>query len=105
MPFVKILNIKDHFLKIAASDDAMDELRQKIEKKFDELDGTERIPYDKPDIVQLISFIEKAKIRFLQGHIRAKQLYKEVDFKLCMFKTHYPEFDYMNDPVLNAYFA
>jgi hypothetical protein len=105
MSIVKILDIKDHFLKIAASNDVMDELRQEIERKFDDLDDTERMPYDKSDIIQLISFIEKTKIRFLQGHIRAQQLYKEVDFKLCMFKRQYPEFDYLNDSVLNAYFA
>jgi hypothetical protein len=105
MSIVKILDIKDHFLKIAASNDVMDELRQEIERKFDDLDDTERMPYDKSDIIQLISFIEKTKIRFLQGHIRAQQLYKEVDFKLRMFKRQYPEFDYLNDSVLNAYFA
>jgi hypothetical protein len=105
MSIVEILDIKDHFLKIAVSKDVMDELKQEIERNLKKLGDTERIPYDKADIIQLISFIEETKIRFLQGHIRAQQLYKEVDFKLCMFKRQYPEFDYLNDSVLNAYFA
>ena len=83
----------------------MNELKQEIERQLNNLGNTERIPYDKSDIIQLISFIEGMNIRFLQGHIRAQQIYKEVDFKLCMFKRQYPEFDYMNDSALNAYFA
>jgi len=105
-----MLDIKNHFLKVAAGNDVMNELRHEIERRLNNLDEIERSLYDKPeiirpDVIQLISFIESAKIRCLQGHIRAKQLYQEIDSTLCMFKTYYPDFDYMNDPILNTYFA
>jgi hypothetical protein len=61
--------------------------------------------YGKRDVIQLISDIEKTKIRFLQGHIRVQQLHRDVDSKLSMFKKQYPEFDYLNDPIVNAYYA
>jgi hypothetical protein len=102
---MKILDIDSDFLKAAANDAFMDELRQEIERKLDKLGEKAMFSYGKRDVIQLISDIEKTKIRFLQGHIRAQQLYKEVDFKLCMFKRQYAEFDYLNDSVLNAYFA
>ena len=110
MSILEILDIKDHFLKIAASRDVMNELRHEMERRLDNLDDIESSLYDKPeiikpDVIQLIRHIESTKIRCLQGYITAKQLYKEVDSMLYTFKTLYPEFDYMNDPVLNAYFA
>ena len=104
MSFMKILDIDSNFLK-AANEAFMDELRQEIERKLDKLDEKEMLPYGKRDVIKLISGIEKTKIRFLQGHIRVQQLYREVDSKLSMFKKQYPEFDYLKDPVVNAYYA
>ncbi|MEN6509067.1 MAG: hypothetical protein ABFD63_09860 [Smithella sp.] len=102
---MKMLDIDSDFLKAASNEAFMDELRQEIERKLDKLDEKEMLPHCKRDVIQLISGIEKAKIRFLQGHIRVQQLYREVDANLSMFKKQYPKFDYLNDPVVNAYYA
>ncbi len=105
MLYMKILDMDVDFLKTASNAAFMDELRQEIERKLDNLGETERFSYGKRDVIQLISDIEKTKIRFLQGHIRAQQLYREVDSWLSMFKKQYPEFDYLKDPIVNAYYA
>lgn len=105
MSFMKILDIDSNFLKAAANAAFMDELRQEIERKLDKLGEKAMFSYGKRDVIQLISDIEKTKIRFLQGHIRVQQLYRDIDSKLSMFKKQYPEFDYLNDPIVNAYYA
>jgi len=102
---MKILDIDSNFLKAAANAAFMDELRQEIERKLDKLGEKAMFSYGKRDVIQLISDIEKTKIRFLQGHIRVQQLYRDIDSKLSMFKKQYPEFDYLNDPIVNAYYA
>ena len=105
MSFVKILEINTHFLSIAASNDFVNELNQLIEGKLHILDDIKGLPYSKPDIVQLISSIEKDKIRFLRAGLSAKQLYTDVASKLSKFKVQHPRFDYLNDPALNIYFS
>jgi hypothetical protein len=105
MSFLKILDISVHFQKTAANEDFMDELSHEIEKKLANLDDTEGLPYGKPDIVELISSIEKDKIRFLRADISARQLYAEVASKLSQFKIQHPRFDYMNDSGLSAYYS
>ena len=105
MSFVKILDINVNFLRAASNKDFMDGLQHEIEGKIANLDDTKGLPYCKPDIVQLISSIEKNKIRFLQAEISAKQLYTEVATKLDQFKMEHPGFDLLNDSVLNAYYS
>lgn len=104
MSFVKILDIDDQFLKIAGQN-LVDELSHEIERKLHDLDDTEGLPYEKPDIIQLIDSIERAKMNCLQGHMSAKQLYREVEHKLSLFKIKHPGFDYMNDSAINAYYS
>ena len=105
MSFVKILDINVNFLRTAANKDFMDELSHEIERKLAKLDDMEGLPYGKPDIVQLISSLEKDKIRFLRADISARQLYAEVASELSQFKIRHPRFDYLNDSGLNAYYS
>jgi hypothetical protein len=105
MSFTKILGMNDRFLKIASDKNLMAELSREIERKLRDLDDSDGMPYGKRDIVQLIDFIEKAKMKCLHGHMTAKQLYREIDHKLTLFKIKHPGFDYMNDSAIDAYYA
>ncbi len=105
MSLVKILDINVDFLRRAANKNFTDELLHEVERKLANLDDMKGVRYGKPDIIQLIKSIETNKVKFLRGDIRAKQLYREVDFKLSKFKKQYPEFDYLNDPIVNAYYS
>ena len=105
MSLLKILDINVHFIRKAASDNFVNELTHEIEEKLASLDDMEVLPYNKPDIVQLIGSIEIYKMKCLKGEISAKRLYRDVDYALSLFKIKHPGFDYMNDPVLNAYFS
>ncbi len=105
MSFAKILDMNHRFLKIASDKVLVDELCHEIERKLHDLDDTKGMPYGKPDIVQLIGSIEKAKIKCLHGHMSAKQLYQEVNHKLSLFKSKHPGFDYMKDSAIDAYYS
>jgi len=105
MSYLKILDINDNFLRSAASDDFMDVLVHEIEIKLAGLEDMEKLPYDKPDIIGLINSIEKGKIRFLQGEISAKRLYRNVNDSLSQFTIKHPGFDYLKDPAMNVYFS
>ena len=105
MSFTKILDMNDRFLKIASDKHLMADLSHEIERKLHKLDNSEGLPYGKPDIVQLIDSIEKAKIKCLHGHMSAKQLYREIDHKLTLFKIRHPGFDYMNDSAIDTYYS
>jgi hypothetical protein len=105
MSLVKILDINVHLLKKAATETYNDGLNHEIEgilTQFHDMDG---LPYEKPDMVQLISTIERNKMKCLKGEISAKRLYRDVDYALSLFKIKHPGFDYMKDPALNAYFS
>jgi hypothetical protein len=105
MSYTKILNVTVDILRTAANDDFMNELSHQIERKIDNLDNLEALPYGKPDIIELIRSIETDKVKFLRGAISAKRLYCDVDYSLSLFKIKHPEFDYLKDPTLNAYFS
>jgi hypothetical protein len=105
MSLLKILDINVHFIRKANSDDFVKELIHEIEEKLASLDGIDSLPYDKPDIVQLIGAIETHKMTCLCGDISAKRLYRDVDYALSLFKIKHPGFDYLKDPALNAYFS
>ena len=105
MSLIKILDINAHFIKKSSSDDFVSELSHEIEEKLASLDDMEGLPYDKPDIVQLIGTIETYKMKCLKGDISAKRLYRDVDYALSLFRIKHPGFDYMKDPGLNAYFS
>jgi hypothetical protein len=97
--------MNDRFLKIASDKHLMADLSHEIERKLCKLDDSEGLPYCKPDIVQLIDSIEKDKMKCLHGHMSAKQLYREIDHKLTLFKIKHPGFDYMNDSAIDTYYA
>jgi hypothetical protein len=105
MSLIKILDINAHFRKKSSSDDFVSELSHEIEEKLASLDDLEGLPYDKPDMIQLISTIETDKMKCLKGDITAKRLYRDVDYALSLFRINHPGFDYMKDPGLNAYFS
>ena len=105
MSLIKILDINAHFIKNSSSDDFVSKLSHEIEEKLASLDDMEGLPYDKPDIVQLIGTIETYKMKCLKGDISAKRLYCDVDYALSLFRIKHPGFDYMKDPGLNAYFS
>ena len=105
MSLIKILDINAHFIKKSFSDDFVSELRNEIEEILASFDDMEGLPYDKPDIVQLIGTIETCKMKCLKGDISAKRLYRDVDYALSLFKIKHPGFDYMKDQALSAYFS
>jgi len=103
MSLLKILDINVHFIRKANSNNFVSELSHEIEAKLASLDDVS-LPYDKPEIIQLIVTIETYKMQCLRGEITAKQLYHDVDHALSLFKIKHPGFDYLKDPALNAYF-
>jgi hypothetical protein len=105
MSYVKLLDVNVNFLRTAAKKDFMDELCHEIERKLADRDDMKGFPYDKPDIIQLIKAIETDKVKFVRGEISAKRLYSNVDYTLSLFKIKHPGFDYLSDPVVNAYYA
>jgi hypothetical protein len=76
-----------------------------IEEKLAGLDDMDCLPYDKPDILQLIVTIETCKMKCLQGDISAKRLYSDADYTLSLFRMKYLGLDYLKDPALNAFFS
>jgi len=105
MSLLKILDVNVHFMRKASSNNFVNELSHEIEEKLANLDDMDRLPYNKPDIIQLIRSIETYKRKCLQGEINAKRLYCDVDYALSLFKIKHPGFDYLKDPALNAYFS
>jgi hypothetical protein len=105
MSMAKILDINGHFIRKSTSDDFVSELSHEIEEKIASLDIIKSLPYEKPDIIQLISSVEIDKMRCVKGYITAKRLYCDVDYALSLFKIKHPGFDYLKDPALNAYFS
>ena len=105
MSYLKILDINVNFLRVAAKKDFSAELDLEIESKLASLHDVERLPYDKRDIIQLISSIETDKVRFVKGEISAKRLYCAVDYSLSRFKIKHPEFDHLKDPAMSVYFS
>jgi len=105
MSYLKILDINVNFLRVAANKDYSEELNHEIESKLASLDDVEGLPYDKRDIIQLISSIETDKVRFVKGEISAKRLYCTVDYSLSRFKIKHPEFDHLKDPAMSVYFS
>jgi hypothetical protein len=105
MSMMKILDINGHFIRKSTSDDFVSKLSYEIEEKLASLDIVKSLPYEKPDIIQLISSIEIDKMRCLKGDITAKRLYCDVDYALSLFKIKHPGFDYLKDPAIDAYYS
>jgi hypothetical protein len=105
MSFTKILDMNDRFLRIAAGKNLVNDLSHEIERKLRDLSDSKGLPYSKTDMVQLIDSIENAKIKCLHGQLSAKQLYREIDHILTLFKIKHPGFDYMKDSAIDAYYS
>jgi hypothetical protein len=105
MSLVKILDINVDFIGKASSEGFVSSMNHEIEEILSGLVDMETLPYNKTDIIQLIGSIEKYKMDCINGGISAKRLYRDVDYALSLFKIKHPEFDYLKDPVLNAYFS
>jgi hypothetical protein len=105
MSLLKILDINAHFLRKASCDNYAIELNHDIEAKLANLDETDKLPYDKSDMIRLISSIEADKVKCLRGEVSAKRLYRNVDYALSLFRVKHPRFDYLKDQALNAYYA
>lgn len=105
MSLIKILDINDHFIRKSYGEDFESKLSHEIDERLTSLDAVKSLPYDKPDLVQLISTIETYKMKCLKGEISAKRLYCDVDYALSLFKIKHPGFDYLKDPALTAYFS
>ena len=105
MSLVRILDIDVEFLKAAAGEDFIRGRSRDIEAKLDRLGEQGKSACGRADIAELIRSIETAKYRFLQGQITARQLYRDVTEQLDGFKVKHRDFDYLRDPVLNAYFS
>ena len=105
MSLLKILDIDVHFIRKAASKSFTNALSHDIEQRLAKLDYMDGLPYNKSDMIQLISSIELEKMKCLKGEINAKRLYRDVDQALNLFKMKHPGFDYLKDPALNVYFS
>lgn len=105
MSMLKILNINAYFIRQSAHEDFASELNNEIEEKRSTLNNMEKLPYDKSDMAKLINSMENCKMKCLKGEISAKRLYRDVDYARSLFRIKHPGFDYMKDPVLNAYYA
>ncbi len=104
MSLLKILDFNVHFIRKANNGNFVNELNSEIEKNLTSLNDVEGLPYDKYDVIRLISSIEIDKMKCLKGEISAKRLYRDVDYALSLFKIKHPKFDYLKDPAMNAYF-
>ncbi len=99
-----IRDIRDEVLKVIDSKDLLEDLNREIEKIVAPFDDGKIAISLKREIIELICSIEMTKIRFLRGEVRAKDLHGEVDFSLQQFHMQHQGFDYLNDPIFNAYF-
>jgi hypothetical protein len=105
MTLLKILDVNVNFIRKANSLNFVNELNHEIEEKLSTFNDMEGLPYDKFEMIRLIGSIEIDKMKCLKGDINANQLYRDIDYTLSLFKIKHPGFDYVKDPVLNAYFS
>jgi len=85
---MKIPEIPDkdvHSIRKAAGTDFKDDLGHEIEAILSCLDNQKGLPHNKPDMIQLISSIETAKLKCLQGEINSKRFYSGVNYALSLF--------------------
>ena len=74
MSMIKILDINAPFIREASSANFEEDLNHEIETKLAGLE-VKGLPYERADIIELISSIETEKMRCLEGEISATQLY------------------------------
>jgi hypothetical protein len=96
--------IRNEILKFIDSVDLREDLNREITKIVASFDDRKTALSLKREIIELICSIEMIKIRFLRGDVRAKDIHREIDFSLHQFQMRYQGFNYLDDPIFNAYF-
>lgn len=105
MTFEQLFVIREDILRVINSQDLKGDLSREIARIIAPFDDGRTAVSLRREIVELIGFIEEAKVRFLRGELRAKDLYREVDFGLHQFKMRCQGFDCRGNRVFNAYFS
>lgn len=105
MTFEQIFVIRDEILRVIDSRDLKGDLTREIARITAPLDDGRTAVSLRREIVELIGFIEETKVRFLRGELRAKDLYREVDFGLNQFNMRYRGFDCRENRVFLSYFS
>jgi hypothetical protein len=96
--------IRDEILKVIDSEDLQEDLNREIETIVAPFDDGKIALSLKREINALICSTEMIKIRFLRGEVRAKDLHREVHFRLHQFHLRHQGFKYLDNPIINAYF-
>jgi len=104
MTILKVLGIKENVMSWAANVAHEYSLSHEIEKMVANVKYARKSTYGKSEVVQLITSIEREKIRFLRGHTTLKYLYIKIESELDRFKMHHPGFDHLNT-ILNTYYS
>lgn len=105
MTFEQLFVIREDILGVINSQDLKGDLSREIARITAPYDDGRTAVSLQREIVELIGFIEETKVRFLRGELRAKDLYREVNFGLHQFKMRYRGFDCSDNRVFNSYFS
>jgi len=105
MRFEQLFCIRDEILGVIDSEDLKGDLAREIARIIEPIDDGATAASMRREIAELIGFIEETKIRFLRGELRAKELYREVDFGLHQFKMRYRGFDCGENRLFHSYFS
>ena len=104
MSFDQLFDIRDEILKFIDSEDPREDLNREIARIVTPFDDGKTALSLKRDIIELICSIEMIKIRFLRGEVRAKDIHRDVHFRLHQFHLRHQGFPYQDNPIINAYF-
>ncbi len=97
--------VRDEILSVVDSNDIKGDLQREIARIIAPFDDGRTACSLRREIFELIGFIEEAKVRFLRGELRAKDLYREVNFGLRQFEMRYRGLDCRDNRVFNAYYS
>ena len=103
--FPAIFAVRDEILGVIDSNDIRGDLQREIARIIAPFDDGKTAGSLRREIVELIGFIEEAKVRFLRGELRAKDLYREVNFGLHQFELRYRGLNCRDNRVFNAYYS
>jgi len=104
MTFEQLFYIGDEILKVIGSEDPREDLNREVARIVAPFDDGKTAISLKREIIELIGSVEMIKIRFLRGEVRAKDLHREVHLSLHQFQLRYRGFNYLDHPIINAYF-
>jgi hypothetical protein len=104
MLYDNLFVIKDEIMKVAESENLDADLSREVERVVAGIDDGKTAASYKREIIKLISSIEKTKVRFLRGEVRAKDLHRETDLSLRQFHQRHHHFNYRNNPIFTAFY-